>query len=121
MAFLLDSDPRGSMGLGGKDELQIGAKGSYLLGIDYKTGKVRWRHPLYTSSFGGGGLLATAGGLVFGGDGAGNLVGFDATTGNALWGTRLGNITNAPQTYMLDGHQYILAASGDTLYAFQLL
>ena len=119
-AYLLDPDPRGSMGLGGKEEVQVGPVGSYLLGIDYKTGKAKWRHELYTTSFGGGGLLATAGGLVFGGDGAGNLVAFDAADGKALWGTRLGLITNAPQTYMLDGHQYVLVASGDTLYSFQL-
>ncbi len=121
MAFLLDPDPRGSMGLGGKEEVSIGTKGSYLLGIDYKTGKPRWRHPLYTGTFGGGGLLATAGGLVFGGDGAGNLVAFDAADGKSLWSTRIGNISNAPQTFLLDGHQYVLAASGDTLYAFELM
>jgi alcohol dehydrogenase (cytochrome c) len=121
MAYLIDPDPRGSMGLGGKDELQIGAKGSYLLGIDYKTGSVRWRHRLYTTTFGGGGLLATAGGLLFGGDGAGNLVAFDVKDGKPLWNSRIGNVTNAPQTFMLDDHQYVLAASGDTLYAFQLM
>jgi alcohol dehydrogenase (cytochrome c) len=121
MAFLLDPDPRGSMGLGGKDEVQIGDKGSYLLGIDYKTGKPRWRHPLYTGTFGGGGLLATAGGLVFGGDGAGNLAAFDAADGKPLWGTRIGNVSNAPQTFLLDGHQYVLAAAGDTIYAFELM
>jgi alcohol dehydrogenase (cytochrome c) len=37
-----------------------------------------------------------------------------------LWHTHLGQVSNAPQTYMLDGHQYLLEASGDTLYAFML-
>jgi len=29
-------------------------------------------------------------------------------------------VSNAVETYMLDGRQYILAASGDSLYAFAL-
>jgi alcohol dehydrogenase (cytochrome c) len=119
-AYLTDPDPRGAMGLGGKDEITIGATGSYIIGIDYTTGIARWRHKLYTQSFGGGGLLATAGGLVFSGDGAGNLAAFDAATGAPLWGARTGNITNAPQTYSLDGHQYVIAAAGDTVYSFLL-
>ena len=37
-----------------------------------------------------------------------------------VWGTRIGNISNAPETYLLDGHQYVLVAVNDTLYAFTL-
>jgi alcohol dehydrogenase (cytochrome c) len=48
------------------------------------------------------------------------MVAHDAATGKPLWHTRIGNISNGPQTYMLDGHQYLLAAVGDTLYAFTL-
>jgi alcohol dehydrogenase (cytochrome c) len=29
-------------------------------------------------------------------------------------------VTNAPQTFMLDGHQYLIAATGDMLWAFVL-
>jgi alcohol dehydrogenase (cytochrome c) len=29
-------------------------------------------------------------------------------------------VSNAPETYLLDGHQYILIAAGDALYAFTL-
>jgi len=36
------------------------------------------------------------------------------------WHTHLGLVSNAVETYMLDGRQYILAASGDSLYAFAL-
>ena len=119
-AYLIDPDPRGSIGLGGRDEAPVGTTTSYLDGIDYTTGKARWRHKLYTGNYGGGGILATAGGVVFTGDGSGNLAAFDATDGKTLWGTRIGNISNAPQTYMLDGHQYVLAAANDTLYSFLL-
>lgn len=115
--YLTDLDPRGSMGLGGKEEAEIGSGGEYLTAIDYKTGKIAWRHPNYG---GGGGLLTTAGGLLFSGDGAGNLVAYDTETGNPVWHTRIGRVTNAPQTYMLDGHQYVVAATGDMLWSFLL-
>lgn len=117
--YLTDIDPRGSMGLGGKEEAHLGYGGNYLTAIDYKTGKAVWRHKYYGQG-GGGGLLTTAGGLLFAGDGAGNLVAHDAATGEPLWHTRIGEVTNAPQTYMLDGHQYIIAATGDTVWAFML-
>ena len=58
--YLTDVDPRGSMGLGGKEEAGVGSGGSFLTAIDYKTGKVAWRHPYYGN--GGGGGLAGHGG-----------------------------------------------------------
>ena len=117
--YLTDVDPRGSMGLGGKEEDPVGSGGSFLTAIDYKTGKAVWRHPYYGQG-GGGGLLTTAGGLLFAGDGAGNLVAHDAATGKPLWNTRIGGVSNAPQTFMLDGRQYVIAATGDMVWAFVL-
>jgi alcohol dehydrogenase (cytochrome c) len=117
--YLTDVDPRGSMGLGGKEEAGVGSGGSFLTAIDYQTGKVAWRHPFYGNG-GGGGLLTTAGKLLFAADGAGSLVAYDAATGKPLWNTRIGNVTNAPQTHMLDGRQYLIAATGDTLWSFVL-
>jgi len=119
--YLTDLDPRGSMGLGGHEEVNVGSGGSFLTAIDPTTGKIAWRHKYPgAGGGGGGGLLTTAGGLVFGGDAGGNIVAFDAANGTALWHSRIGQVTNAPQTYMLDGHQYLLVAAGDTLYAFTL-
>jgi alcohol dehydrogenase (cytochrome c) len=117
--YLTDLDPRGSMGLGGKEEAAVGTPGNYLSAIDYRTGKAVWRHR-YHGNGGGGGLLATAGGLLFASDGMGSLVAHDAKTGKPLWNTRIGNVTNAPQTFMLDGHQYLTVATGDTMWAFIL-
>jgi alcohol dehydrogenase (cytochrome c) len=119
IAYLIDPDPRGSMGLGGRQASGIGNYGNFVTAIDPKTGRIAWRHQL---PGGGGptGMLTTAGGLLFAGDGAGNLVAFDAATGTPLWNARLGNVTNAPQTYMLDGKQHVLVAAGDQLYAFRL-
>jgi alcohol dehydrogenase (cytochrome c) len=68
----------------------------------------------------GSGMLTTAGNLLFAGDLAGNLVAYDPVDGKILWHSHLGQVSNAPETYMLDGHQYILVAAGDSLYAFTL-
>jgi alcohol dehydrogenase (cytochrome c) len=45
-------------------------------------------------------------------------VAFDAARGEPLWHTRIGNISNAPQTYLVDGRQYVLVAAGQQLFAF---
>jgi alcohol dehydrogenase (cytochrome c) len=67
------------------------------------------------------GLLSTAGGLLFGNDGGGNFVAYDAATGKSLWHAGLGaNTSNGPQTYLLDGRQMVVVGAGDTLYAFAL-
>jgi alcohol dehydrogenase (cytochrome c) len=89
--------------------------GSYIDAIDYRTGEVVWRH----ENEGSAGLLSTAGGLLFSGDGQ-NLVAYEAKTGKPLWHSRIGATGNAPETYMLDGKQFVLATGGDQLFAFVL-
>jgi alcohol dehydrogenase (cytochrome c) len=123
MYYLTELDPRGAMGLGGKDEVGVSGIGSYIAAIDYRTGKTMWRHKFRTATpvgRGGPGLLTTAGGLLFGGDISGNFVAFDAAKGTPLWSTRIGQVSNAPQTYLVDGRQHVLVASGDTLFSFAL-
>jgi alcohol dehydrogenase (cytochrome c) len=44
----------------------------------------------------------------------------DAANGDLLWHTGIGNISAPPETYSLDGHQYVLASVGDALFAFVL-
>jgi alcohol dehydrogenase (cytochrome c) len=121
--YLTEPDPRGALGLGGKEERSVGTVGSYLTAIDYKTGKIVWRRQYRTVANTGltAGLLTTAGRLLFAGDVSGNFVAYDTAKGTPLWHTQLGaNTTNAPQTYTVDGKQYVLVAAGDALYAFSL-
>ena len=122
MYYLSETDPRGAMGLGGKEEIGVGSMGNFIIAIDPKSGKIVWRHEF--NSVGGGrgasGLLTTAGKLLFGGDISGNFVAFDPANGRPIWHSHIGQVTNAPETYLVDGHQYILVAAGDSLYAFTL-
>ena len=121
MDYLATPDPRGALGDEGRDELGLGAEGDYLTAIDYKTGKITWRHRYPGIAAGGvlNGLLTTAGHLLFAPDESGNLVAYDPANGTPLWHTRIG-ASNAPETYMLDGHQYLISAGGDTIFAFRL-
>jgi len=68
-----------------------------------------------------GGVLATAGGLVFNGEGNGLFRAFDAANGKLLWEHQLGAGVNAPATsYTVDGKQYIaVAAGGNTQLDFK--
>ena len=121
MYYLTETDSRGAMGLGGKEEVPVASLGSHLVAIDYKTGKTVWSHQYPSSAtLVMSGILTTAGKVLFAGDNAGNLIAFDPATGKTLWHSRIGQVSNAPETYMVDGHQYILSAAGDTLFAFTL-
>jgi alcohol dehydrogenase (cytochrome c) len=62
-----------------------------------------------------GGVLTTAGGLVFHGDLKGWFYALDAKTGKTLWKFNTGSgISAAPITYSLDGKQYVAVVSGRT-------
>jgi glucose dehydrogenase len=66
-----------------------------------------------------GGGLATAGGLVFTGEGKHDLSAFDAKTGERLWGFNCGAGVNAlPVSYGANDKQYVaVAARGNSLEA----
>ena len=62
----------------------------------------------------------TAGHLLFSSDTAGDFVAYDPANANPLWHSHIGSPTNAAETYMLDGRQYVLVAVGADVYAFSL-
>ena len=79
--------------------------------VDYNTGKIRWK--VKTAQPMIGGILATAGGLVFAGEGNGQFKAYDAETGSVLWSFQAGAGVNAPpSSYTVDGQQYIVVAAG---------
>ena len=119
LQYLTDTDERPEGYGGGNVGGAGGGRESYIKAIDYRTGKVRWRHAL--AEGGAMGLLTTAGDLLFGGDGSGNFVAYDPATGNPLWHAGLhATASNAPITFMLDGRQFVVIGAGDSLYAFTL-
>jgi len=90
-----------------------------LAAVNLNTGKVAWKvdteQPLM------GGALATAGGLVFTGEGNGAFNAYDAKSGKKLWSFQAGAGVNAPPvSYMVNGKQYIaVAAGGNTQLDFK--
>ena len=90
-----------------------------LSAVNIDTGKVAWKFDTEQPLIGG--VLATAGGLVFNGEGNGLFRAFDAKTGKKLWEYQLGAGVNAPAvSYAVDGKQYIaVAAGGNTQLDFK--
>lgn len=83
----------------------------YLKAIEPLTGKARWEVASGTPRWGG--VLTTAGGLVFSGQATGEFEAFDADTGQRLWGFRMGSgVEGQPVTWQQDGVQYVAVTVG---------
>jgi glucose dehydrogenase len=79
--------------------------------VDYNTGKIKWKVKTQQPMIGG--ILATAGGVVFTGEGNGHFNAYDSATGNLLWTFQAGAGVNAPPvSYTVGGTQYIAVAAG---------
>ncbi len=104
--------PGGKLWLGGAFKTIPSEKQSgRLSAVNLDTGKVAWKfdtdEPLI------GGVLATAGGLVFNGEANGLFRAFDAKNGKKLWEYQTGAGVNAPAvSYTVGGKQYIAVAAG---------
>ena len=78
---------------------------------DPVAGRRVWRVPY--DSIGNGGVLATAGNLVFQGTVDGRFVAYAADTGTKLWEARAPTaIISSPMTYRLGGVQYVSVLAG---------
>ena len=78
--------------------------------ISAETGATRWIHEQRSATMS---LVATGGGLVFGGDVNGRFRAFDQETGEVLWEINLGSaVTSFPISYAVDGRQYVAVGTG---------
>lgn len=63
-------------------------------------------------------LVATGGGLVFGGDANGRFKALDDRTGKVLWDVNLGSMVSGyPISFAVDGKQYVAVMTGRSLVA----
>ncbi|MEE2637000.1 MAG: PQQ-binding-like beta-propeller repeat protein [Acidobacteriota bacterium] len=78
--------------------------------ISAETGTTTWLHEQRTATMS---LVATAGGLVFGGDVNGRFRAFDDETGEILWEINLGSpVSGFPISYAVGERQYIAVGTG---------
>jgi PQQ-dependent dehydrogenase (methanol/ethanol family) len=112
--------PGGKLWLGGAfATIPTEAQWGRLVAVNLDTGKVAWGvktpEPLI------GGTLATAGDLVFNGEGNGMFKAYDAKSGAELWKYNCGAGVNAPAvSYTVNGKQYVaVAAGGNTQLDFK--
>ena len=104
--------PGGKLWLGGAFKVVPGEEQyGLLVGVNLDTGKVGWSvktpQPLM------GGVLATAGNLVFTGEGNGWFKAYDAASGKELWKFQCGaGVNSPPVSYMVGKKQYIAVAAG---------
>lgn len=98
-----------------------GPRWGTLSAVDLRAqGKIRWQvktpDPLI------GGVLATAGNLVFMGEGNGTFGAFDARSGERLWQFNCGAGVNAPPvSYEVNGKQYVaVAAGGNAIFGYRV-
>ena len=106
-------------GQGGLEIYQLAARhqltpGTSNLGtvraVSAETGKTEW---LFETRAGTMSLVATGGGLVFGGDANGRFRAFDHESGEVLWEINLGSsVSGYPISFSVDGKQYVAVNTG---------
>ncbi len=85
--------------------------------IDPRTGEVRFKLMQDVKTWG---VLATAGGIVFGGNQLGDVFALDARTLNTLWTFNVGTPIQAPpMTFAVGGRQYVAIMAGGAAGAAQ--
>ena len=97
------------------------ARQKILRAIDPQTGNIAWEVPQIGDALSWGGVLSTAGGVVFYADDAGAIAAVTATTGAPLWHFHTNELLKAsPMTYAAHGKQYLAVEAGSQIIAFAL-
>ena len=112
--------PGGKLWLGGAFKNVPGEEqAGNVTAVNIDTGKIAWQAKTEQPMIGG--ALATAGNLVFAGEGNGWFKAYDAMNGKMLWKYQCGAGVNAPAvSYTVKGKQYIaVAAGGNTQLDFK--
>ena len=87
--------------------------------LEPETGEIKWEFRLHSPAIGG--VLSTAGGLVFSGAEEGDFFALDAADGRVLWRYQTGGAIHAnPISYESAGRQYVMIAAGQSLFTFSL-
>ena len=86
--------------------------------INPATGEIAWQNQRDNPMVGG--MLSTAGNLVFTGEGEGRLIALDASSGRELWRHEVQYGVNAPPvSYSVNDRQYIaVAVGGNRLFGY---
>jgi len=126
--FVVDSHPAWSLYFAKPEDGTYGWAGAdyglwgktVLEAIDYQTGKTRWQRDMGDVGAGAG-VMTTDSGLTFTGDPYGNMLALRTSDGKTLWHAGTGSpMQSSPESYELDGRQYILTSSGGVLFAWAL-
>jgi PQQ-dependent dehydrogenase (methanol/ethanol family) len=109
-------DPSKVYGLNMPGEIAEGTdKVGAVWAISVETGRALWK---YEQRAGVLSLVATGGGLVFGGDANGRFRAFDDRTGKVLWEQNLGApVSGFPVVFAVDGKEYVAVTTGPSLVA----
>jgi alcohol dehydrogenase (cytochrome c) len=104
---------------GGAQDIPGEERQGAIRAFEPETAELKWEFPLHSPP--AGGVLSTAGGLVFGGTGEGHIFALDAANGNPVWRFQTGGtIKSNPISYESEGKQHIAIASGRGLFVFAL-
>ncbi len=111
---------RGEPFLGGGEQRLDGDQAQgWVYALDALTGERRWQFNLLSPPWSG--VMATAGGLVFGGSQEGNIFALDANSGEPLWSFYAGAATRTnPMSYQHAGKQYVVMSGGYGVFVFGL-
>ena len=96
-------------------DVQSGKAHGHISAVDISTGEVRWRfmdpNPMM------GGVVSTAGGVIFTGNQEGYALALDASDGTELWRFKMGSgVRSQPVVYRANGRSFVAIGSGNSTF-----